>query len=249
MQRDFAEEQMSWVSSSLNFEIAGAQETPEQVSMQHDDGGQLASLKNFREVDVIGYPWPFHWQGGDNLYCPSQATAYMPHYSSAFDAFNWRMGFTEILYIFKIFTDPVGISFIHEWGSVYPRIGSLMQKEDAKASAVTAQRAADIATRGTEPRIYSPMSGDPGQGFKYFQTPGPAEINSTDHKWQMFSPKEDNSCYRFDPIAENFERSEQWLENRVKLDGAGVYALWRGRYECCKDKGQYLFSIRVRVCI
>jgi hypothetical protein len=40
------------------------------------------------------------------------------------------------------------------WGNVYPRSGFVSQTDDDKASAVVAQRVADIITRAGQPHVY-----------------------------------------------------------------------------------------------
>ena len=113
-------------------------------------------------------------------------------------------------------------------------------------------RAAHIASRSGEARVYLPATGIPSSDQRFFHIPGGIEADGSDGSvWQMISPKKDGSCYVFDDIAESEPpvgdtwSTGRWSDNQ----SSSVYTVWRP-YECCKKKGQtYLFSVEVQICL
>lgn len=244
VQKSVAQEVVSWIGSSADVGGGEAVTTSEQETKS-----EVASTV-FREVDVVGNWFDFSKIAGD-IYCGTNTTPFVPHYSSAVDAYLWRTGLTDILHTLDIFTEVIGIPYIKEWGSVYWRTGFIKQMNPAKTNAVLAFRAAHIATRTNQGRVYNSATGTPSSGHRYYQIPAPIEVDGSDDSlWQMVSPKKDNTCYIFDDIAENEDINESnWADGRwEKNNSSAVYKLWR-KYECCKDRGHYLFTVKYTLCL
>jgi integrating conjugative element protein (TIGR03756 family) len=82
------------------------------------------------------------------------------------------------------------------WGNVYPRSGFVSQTDDDKASAVVAQRVADIITRAGQPHVYQVLKGNRHDGY---WPPGEVTENTgtRNHKWQRLAPHMTQSCAVF----------------------------------------------------
>ena len=174
--------------------------------------------------------------GGDGgeLFCPGGSRAFNIHYESDLDGWFWRTYLPlELLYpqSWIPWYGEVGNSPINTWGNVYPRTGELTQSHPAKASAVYAMRAYEIISRGAQPHIYKKMD-TPG-GFIYFE-------RFADPKWQPVFPVPESGCMTFgEPdlvgpfSARDFKTSSTY---------GYIWNMWT-RYECCRIRGAFLFSI------
>ncbi|MDP0907842.1 TraU family protein, partial [Klebsiella pneumoniae] len=82
------------------------------------------------------------------------------------------------------------------WGNIYPRSGFISQTDDDKASAVVAQRVADIITRAGQPHVYQVLQGSHHDGY---WPPGEVTENTgtRNHKWQRLAPHMTQSCAVF----------------------------------------------------
>lgn len=201
----------------------------------------------FKEVTAIGHPVSAIADvlGNTGFYCPSEATALVPYLSSGFDALSWRLGLPEMLYLHNLLPGRrvVGSGFQQQWGSVWPRTGFINQKDDVKAAAVIAQRAGNIVTKPRQPHVYRPLNGN---GFNRTWLPGELIENRPDTGvWQMLAPKEDRQCYAF---GENDVFRRAWSHGRQSEDKRYAFALWRP-YECCADRGSYLFTVPMSICL
>ena len=202
----------------------------------------------FKEVTAIGHPLAMlgNFLSNTEYFCPSEATAFMPYYSSGFDAWSWRLGFQEMFYLYYLLPGirVVGKGgIVQQWGPVWPRTGFIKQKDDVKAAAVIAQRAGNIVTKTNQPHIYQALNSN-----NYNKTWLPGELVENDKNtgvWQMLVPKEDEQCYVF---GENDVLSESWSKGRQSEDNRYAFTLWRP-YACCKAKGAFLFDVPVKVCL
>jgi integrating conjugative element protein (TIGR03756 family) len=198
---------------------------------------------HFKEADLIGNPAIAIFQSLDDVFLPSQAKPFMPYYLSQADSYLWRSPLIEMaLY-------PSGLvpglhvvgSLINNWGNVYPRTGFIDQPADGKVAAVIAQRAADIATRTTQPHVYQPLNinnscGDHCDTWE-------AKENDPNTNWQMIYPKQENICVVF---GENDLKQLRPWEQDAAQQGDGNYAwiMWRHYRGCIPDKGgTYVGSI------
>jgi integrating conjugative element protein (TIGR03756 family) len=213
------------------------------------EGGDPAIDKSlrFKEATAIGHTFTLVSKALSNtgLFCPSEATAFYPHFSSGLDAWTWRLGLAESFYFFNFLPGVrvVGSGVHQEWGSVFPRTGFILQKDDVKTAAVIAQRVGNIVTQTGQPHLYSPLNGN-----NYSRTWLPGELrenNSRTGVWQMLAPKRDQQCYVF---GKNDVFSTAWSNGRQSEDNRYAFALWRP-YECCKQEGSWLFDIPFRTCL
>ncbi|PJG84820.1 TIGR03756 family integrating conjugative element protein [Conservatibacter flavescens] len=188
----------------------------------------------FKNATAIGHP-----QGAissllnsTGYYCQSQTTPFMPYFLSSLDYFAWRQNLPEMFYPEALTPGMREIKRAGDtWGNIFPRGGAVTQVNDYKASAVIAQRIADIVSRNGQLHIYQPAARTGGAGTWY---PDPVkEGNSKNHKWQQLSPEMSKSCSTF-PDTPPTLQSEK---------GNYAWALWRP-YKCCKRRGQtFLYSI------
>lgn len=193
----------------------------------------------FKNADAIGHP-----QGLINsllaktgFFCNSQTTPFVPYFLSGMDFLAWNMQLPEMFYPEALipFMREVG-QFGDNWGNIYPRSGAINQTHDYKASAVVAQRVADIITRKGQPHLYLSTAKSGGKGIWY---PSPVEEGKEgNHKWQMLYPKMSNSCSVFPDTS-----ALELFSSKVSSQGKYAWSLWRP-YSCCKKRGQvFLHSI------
>lgn len=193
----------------------------------------------FKNADAIGHPQGAISQmlNSTGYYCQSQTTPFVPYFLSGLDFFAWDENLPEMFYPEAMVPGMREVSQIGDnWGNVYPRSGAINQVHDYKASAVIAQRVADIVSRMAQPHIYFPAAKSGGAGE---WPPGPVEEgNARTHKWQMLYPQMEESCSVFPHGSSNDTHSA-----KVSEKGNYAWALWRP-YSGCKRRGQtFLYSI------
>lgn len=173
----------------------------------------------FKETTATGHPLGLIRDSGSIYFCPSSIHAYKPYFTSILDYGAWRYGIpdklTEEAWVpgkREIGSMTTSDLLGNTWGSVYPRMGSVIQQSDAKAAAVTAQRTVDIVTRRGEPHQYF-----------YAKT---KKSNEKTDKWQMLHPKEDDKCEPFG------NTDEDWGEGRINKVRNYAWNYWP-KYNCC----------------
>ncbi|CDM88618.1 TIGR03756 family integrating conjugative element protein [Xenorhabdus bovienii] len=195
--------------------------------------GQRSTHLRFKYADAIGHPATMMM--GDSIpgyACKSAATPMMPYFLSTLDTLAWRSGMPESLYPEALIPGlrDLGRQLAgNMWGNIYPRSGFVTQADEDKASAVVAQRVADIITRTGQPHVYQPLTGQRRDGY---WPPAPVTENTgtKNHKWQRLLPQLSQSCAVFpdgNPTA--------------AADSNQAYALWQP-YSCCKRRGQRFLS-------
>ncbi|WP_404932626.1 TIGR03756 family integrating conjugative element protein [Pantoea agglomerans] len=196
--------------------------------------GQRKSNIKFKYADAIGHPATSVIGGSIAGYsCDTAAKPFNPYFLSTLDSLVWRSGLPESLYPEALIPGQRELgsqASANMWGNIYPRSGFVSQTDDDKASAVVAQRVADIITRSGQSHVYQLLKGTHKAGY---WPPGEVKENTgtANHKWQRLSPTLSASCAVFPdgayPIAQ---------------DGNEAYALWQP-YSCCKRRGQtFLYS-------
>lgn len=192
----------------------------------------------FKNVDIIGNPLAGNYTAS-SLTCGSVATALQPYYVSDADILAWRFGIPEMAYP-QSFTPLLrNISKgLAQWGSVYPRSGSLVSNHDYKAGAVMAQRAGDFVTRQAEPHIYTSLYRDVGRiGNSYTWAPPPlVEGDATTGWWQMLLPNAETTCYVFADVDDSMMGLVDPNVLRINPFEDYVWNLWRP-YSCCQEPG------------
>ncbi|CFQ98709.1 TIGR03756 family integrating conjugative element protein [Yersinia alsatica] len=191
--------------------------------------GQRKSAVRFKYADAIGHPATSLIGGSIPGYsCDTAATPLMPYFLSTLDSAAWRTGVPESLYPEALVPGQREIgsqATANMWGNVYPRSGFISQTDDDKASAVVAQRVADIITRAGQPHVYQVLKGNRHDGY---WPPGEVKENTgtRNHKWQRLAPHMTQSCAVF-PDGSYTAAS----------DNNEAFALWQP-YSCCKKRGQ-----------
>lgn len=196
--------------------------------------GQHKSNIKFKYADAIGHPATSIIGGSISGYsCSSAATPFNPYFLSTLDSLVWRSGLPESLYPEALVPGQRELgsqASANMWGNLYPRSGFVSQADDDKASAVVAQRVADIITRSGQPHVYQVLKGSRKAGY---WPPGEVKENTgtANHKWQRLAPTLSASCAVFPDGA-----------HPIAQDGNEAYALWQP-YSCCKRRGQtFLYS-------
>lgn len=199
-------------------------------------GGEYRSpQKNYSQVTFKNASAFGHPQGAianllshTGYYCQSQTTPFMPYFLSSLDFFAWQQNLPEMFYPESLIPGMREVrEGIDTWGNIFPRGGTVTQVNDYKASAVIAQRVADIVSRSGQLHIYKSASRTEGSGTWY---PAPVkEGNSSNHKWQQLSPEMSQSCRAFPDSPPTLQ----------SVKGNYAWALWRP-YKCCKRRGQVL---------
>lgn len=235
-------------------------------------GGTLSSDNNenrqnlrFKEVDVIGSPTGVLTDvlaDFTGYLCPSQVDPMLPYYLSGVDALAWRTGIPDK---FRPEALTPGLRQIgnwpfNTWGGVFPRMGFLVQTDDAKVGAVTSQRAIDIVLQPGQPHVYVPLG---SEGFTQTQV-GRAEATTSDEclisggRWvpeDEDHPQGPGACEQQPSVlwlppgnekkpswqmvsplpsrtCEAFGAPGHWSEGRVSPTGDYGHLYWRC-YECC----------------
>lgn len=113
------------------------------------------------------------------------------------------------------------------------------QPNDAKASAVVAQRAADIITKSAQPHIYKQLSNRCGDHCDADSN----KENSEQTQFQMIYPSADNQCIVFGKS--DLGSLRPWGMDAAQAgDHRYVWVLWRHYHGCVPDPGaNYLGSI------
>ncbi len=242
--------QFSILGTNLNSLQGGG--TPTDDIPTTDDDTQRRRVKRtiFKNAEVIGSPGNALSLAGSlglPLFCPTtDVFPLFPYFLSGVDAFAWRSGLTEIIFpeTFIPGLREIGEFPFNSWGSVHPRSGFLNSPEEPKAAAVMAQRAADIATRESQPHVYIPVGsveGFPAGSLVVFE-PGPVVENDPDNsKWQFLVPVTEDTCEAFGEN-DTTDVAGGWSSNRVSAAGDYAWALWRP-YRCCEEKGLFLAEI------
>lgn len=185
--------------------------------------------QTFRNVDVIGHPGSITDMGFGML-CDRATIPFVPYFISTLDVVNWRWGISEQIYPASYIPglrEVQNLAFLTNWGSVFPRQGFLTQPDGRKASAVMAQRGADITSNIGSPHVYIPTRAIPRQGY---WPPGPIiEGNPLNHGWQELWPNLSLGCSVF-PTATTAQ---------TQMQEGYAWALWRP-YACCPKVGSRL---------
>ncbi|MBI6549761.1 TIGR03756 family integrating conjugative element protein [Xenorhabdus lircayensis] len=195
--------------------------------------GKRSTHLRFKYADAIGHPATTLIGGQIPGYsCKSAATPLMPYFLSTLDTVAWRSGLPESFYPEALIPGQRELGSQmrgNMWGNLYPRAGFVTQADEDKASAVVAQRVADIITRTGQPHVYQPLTGQRRDG--YWPPPPVTENTGTkNHQWQRLSPQLSQSCAVFPDGTHS-----------AAMNGNQAYALWQP-YSCCKRRGQRFLS-------
>lgn len=260
--------EMSFVSKITSFDQTGS--TPANAdritgnNRSKNKGSDLRKQSSkiiSRHVDVIGSPglFPISEGFGSTEYgCESGVQPFMPYFVSTLDYYSWKYPYTEYLELATFVPgmrevgeredgDNPKFLFSGRFGNVYPRVGSLMQNDTYKASAVFAQRAADIVTDSSSFHIYQ-FLGEQKSKDGWWPPGQVKEWTSREGKWQMLYPKKESDCHIFGESSTRGDKGNgryDGYQERRSNDGNYAWQLWRP-YSCCEKKGQlFLYSIDI----
>jgi len=197
--------------------------------------GQKRPFSNlhFKEVSVIGSPTILATDSIEGT-CEAEAEPFEAYVQSEFDAFEWRWGILEKLYpaSWILGLREISQTPLTTWGGVHPRMGFIKSEHPARAAAVGAQRAIDIATRRYQPHIYRPINGSDGAQY---------ESDEKTDKWQMVSPERDNICY-------SFGAATDYVFERVDDEEQYAFLYWQ-KLQCCPfAKGVVIAQVETNAC-
>lgn len=189
----------------------------------------------FKEADVIGNPaLAILPQYVGEVLLTSTATPMKPYFQSMLDSALWRGFMPEAL---PEEAAAVALSMIHhigtgltDWGGVYPHEGTVMGNNDAKASMVIAERAADLLTNSASyGHIHQVLTNSCGEHCKA------ASIteNSNATLFQLIYPIEQTDCA---PLGSDSSYNERMLNDK----GVYMWVVWRQYQGCADGDGKFI---------
>ncbi len=189
----------------------------------------------FKEADVIGNPAValFPKYIGDVL-LPSTATPMKPYFQSILDSVLWRGLMPEALpeemaSVALGAIHHVGIGLV-DWGGVYPHEGTVIGNNDAKASMVIAQRAADVLTNHIG---YGHLKQSLDNTCGQHCNASPITENSNDTLFQLIYPIEQTDCV---PLGSEASYNERMLNDK----GVYMWIVWRHYQGCVDGEGKFI---------
>lgn len=217
----------------------------------------------FFETDVAGNPVAAAMSVSKFL-CRTDVTPMRPYFVSVSDAPVWRGWDAEHERARPESVTP-GLREIGagsgNWGSVFPRIGFLLQADAARAAAVTSARAIDIVISDSDGRSVIPyraadsvrhvLRGDPtatnprdctDSGGEWAVFRGDAECKA--RMWRQWRAAPTDSSTNWQLITPDLDSSCRAFGGPrspcdVALDGKYAWQYWV-RYQCCMSKGSFL---------
>ena len=187
----------------------------------------------FKEADVIGNPALLVLPQRLTL-LPSTASAMRPYFQSMLDSALWRglmpqASVEEAASLVLGELHHVGIG-LTDWGGVYPHEGTVLGNDDARASMVVAQRAADLLTNTT---IFGHVRASLANTCGTHCKASPIKENSKDTLFQMISPVEEDEC-------SVLGSDQSYQENMQNNEGAYAWIVWRHYQGCVDGEGTFI---------
>lgn len=122
----------------------------------------------FKEAQTVGNPAITLYQLGSQVMrqiaiafpyapvylCPSKSRPFHNYHQSEADAWAWRTGAADA---WLLDGRIIGAAGSHNWAPIRPRMGFMIQNDDAKTGAVAAYRSVDLVTRTGQPHQYTPL--------------------------------------------------------------------------------------------
>jgi len=186
----------------------------------------------FKEAEVVGNPALLAIPKHGLL--PSTATPWHPYFQSLADSLLWRglppaALLEEGLALGLNVTHHVGTG-LNNWGGIYPHEGKVINDNDAKASAVIAERAADLITSQHQyGHVYHYLSTSCGEHC----SAAPIQENSKETYFQMIYPITQTECHVLGD-------SNSYNSNMLNTEGNYVWIVWRHYDGCVDGDGKYL---------
>lgn len=208
-------------------------------------GGNLSMLDVheqdiiFKEADVIGNPGvqalpqqiPF-------ILLTSLSTPMLPYFQSMADSFLWR-GIPPYSTIEELSSVKLGIAHtvgtgLNNWGSVYPHQGFVAGNNDAKASMVIAERAADLLSTNTSfAHLHKSIDNNCGQHC----SASSITENNKETLFQLIYPVMKDTC---SILGSDESYSDAKSYQADKQDGAYAWIVWRHYEGCVPGNGKFI---------
>jgi len=236
----------------------------------HQQGASLNVA--FNDVHAIGNPHASFFSRADfgvRFLCQSRVKPLFPYMLTELDAVAWRFELIEAGLHPASFVPgqrEIGNWPLNTWGSVYPRIGSLIQADPPKAAAVAVQRAANIVTQTKQvPHVYVPYASNDREdllrgdltattqevceesgGFWDTLPDVPRCLQQQSAQWLPAGNEKTDWWQMISPTrsqCEHFGAPGEWSADKQSDDERFAWNYWR-EYQCCvPTAGSYLFSI------
>lgn len=223
-----------WTEARLMLDTPSA--SAQEIFLPHVGSGNYSFLNEheqniiFKEADVIGNPGLVVFSDRMRmLLLDSTATPMKPYFQSMLDSALWRgmmpaAAFEEASSVVLSQTHYLGKGLLTNWGGIYPHEGTVIGIDDAKASMVIAQRAADLLTNNqTFGHVHFSLPLLCGQHCESKSI----QENSKDTLFQPVYPYEKDDC-------SELGSDESYSEKMLNEKGAYVWIVWR-HYKGCPD--------------
>lgn len=235
-------DKQAWLELRDSIDVAGqaAEKTITQTfSGDHVGYGRHSAAQPqeqqvfFKEVDVIGDPALLML---DHSYLlPSTAAPLMPYYQSMLDTALWRglppVAMPEqLVALAQDLTSRIG-QFPIVWGGAFPIEGKINASDEAKASAVIAQRGVNVLSMIVPLHVYQALSNDCGQGCEASDF----HENDENTEFQRVYPEPETTCSVFGKTLRYGDGDLIKAAN-----GSYVWVVWRHYHGCIQGVGKYI---------
>lgn len=229
-----------WIEAKLLLDKASA--GVQQAFFPNVGSGNHSFLDNheqsviFKEADVIGNPALAIFSDRIGmLLLNSTAMPMNPYFQSMLDSTLWRGTMPasapeELSSVLLSQTHYIGKELLANWGSIYPHEGSVIGIDDAKASMVIAQRAADLLTNNQiVGHVHQSLELICGQHCHSTAI----KENSKDTLFQPIYPYQSNEC-------SELGSDESYSEKMLNEKDAYAWIVWRHYQGCADGDGVYI---------
>ncbi len=228
----------------------------------------LSDALQFNEVDVIGGP-AANLPGSGRFLCRSTARPMFPYYVSLLDALAWRGAKVPDNQVEALTPGvrEIGQWPAFTWGSVYPRVGFVVQAHAGKAAAVVSQRAIDIVLGDSQGHSVNRLAtgtqfavtrGDPNaperdackqSGGRWEELPRLNEAGRcVQQTWQQWRSAAHEKTDRWQMLTPHHSRQcttfgsqRDWTHGDIAADGRYLWNYWT-EYKCCVKTGGILLK-------
>lgn len=230
------------LNNSIDQAASKIEDENVQVISQDNAGFGQHSLSNpheqsvyFKEAEVIGNPGLTVLN--TKTLIKSTASPFQAYFQSMLDAPMWRVFLPQALpekaaALGQDITRYVGQGPIR-WGGVFPIEGKTLAGNEAKASAVIAQRAVNLLSLTIPGHIYQKLSNDCGKACHA------EDFHEGDAhtQFQRIYPDTQTTCEVFGQEKEALSYGND-IEQYTQ--GAYVWVVWRYYHGCVQGSGKYL---------
>ena len=203
------------------------------IPLSSSNHSGLALISKY--VDVIGSPSISRYISVAVL--PSNTTPLAPYYLSMLDKAAGDAGEALRTEDVDMVGHIIGQDFLHKWGYEFPRVMTVANPNDFKASLILAQRAADLVTNQHVSHVVTR-----GTSNRCGQHCGVANvIEETDDSHEIWQEIYPNNHYVHPGQAGGVPGADLGIEDERAGNGNYVFVVWR-HYKGCRDGGQNLLT-------